>query len=63
MSFVRSLLALASAASAIFTAYAFGHGLSNHHTMPFILSGVFLVVTALLVLLQVRFGRGEAGGH
>lgn len=60
MSFFRSLVTLASAVCAIFTAYAFGHGLSNHHSTPFLLAGVAFAATVLLIVLQVKVDRKEA---
>ena len=54
MSIVRTIVALTSVCFAALTAYAFGHGLSNHHTMPFVVSGASLLITAFLVFVQVR---------
>jgi hypothetical protein len=63
MSLFRTIIALASAVSAVLVAYAFGHALSTREPTPFLFSGVALVVTVILVLLQVRMGRGEGSSH
>lgn len=60
MSLIRTFAALGSAVSTIMVAYFFGHGLSNGHTTPFVLSGAIAVVALLLVVAQVRLGR-DAG--
>jgi len=61
MSLFHTIVALASAVSAVLVAYAFGYALSNRQPTPFVISGAALVVTVILVLVQVRMGRGE--GH
>jgi nucleoside permease NupC len=63
MSIVRSILALSSASFAVLAAYAFGHGISNHEPMPFVVSAVSLAIAALLVFTQIRMPDREPKSH
>lgn len=63
MSIIRTLAALASAASTIFVAYAVGHGLSELHAGPFVVAAGALVVALVLILAQVRLGRSAETHH
>jgi uncharacterized membrane protein len=63
MSFVRTLVMLASAVSIILVAYAFGHGLSTGELKHFVVSAVALGAAAVLVFLQVRIGNKEDSIH
>lgn len=63
MSLIRTFGALGSALFAILAAYAIGHGISEGHTLPFVLGGVAALASFALGFLQVRFDRGGEPSH
>ncbi len=63
MSLIRSIALFVSAILTILSAYAFGHGLSEGHAGPYVMSAVALGLAGVLVFLQVRMGRDSGASH
>jgi len=49
MTFLRSIALLAGVCLCVFFAYAFGHGLSVHHTRPILIGGGLLLAGAAIL--------------
>ena len=57
MSFIRSIVLLASVVLMVAFAYFAGYGLARHESMPILWGVVLLAAGAGLVFLQTRIGR------